>query len=371
MQNSKINHRILTMKYLKLLGLVLTVFLNANPLAAQDVNDDYFTVVYNDSTINLPTKTSKGKLISKYKQNGEKERAVMWVNGMCDTIVKDQDRINLSLPQNYNTIMIDSVKWYAHFECTDNQEYTYCISDQLSPIFVCQPQMFNCYFSRSYPHYLKGFDWKRLKEVYPFGSYFSCYIYTTNNGKPSVASLRTEDITYDVLPQTPVLTVEKVWTPIEGDDDYPVAQIHVDSGNFDEGLILVEQSRDQLPVYVDTLFTTISNDGFVVSLGTWNNGILCWVRNQYGQAVSEILRFDSSDIQNNILASDLLTLDARQLVVKPHDEARLWVFDATGRLESNICTDKKVCIPLKPGIHLIKWLDTKSNMINKYKIYIK
>ncbi len=321
------------MKYLKFLGIILTFLLNVNTMTAQDVG--------------------------------------IKVNGICDTIVKGHDTITLSLPENYNSEKIDSIKWFIHFNQTNNQEYTCFISDQITPTFINKPQMFNCYFSQAYPKQLKGFDWGSLKEVYPFDCYFSCNIYTASNLRNNITYLRTENIKFDVLPQTPVVTLERVWTPIEGDEDYPVAQIHVVAGDFEEGMILVEQSKDNLPPYADTLFTAIPFEGFVVSLGSWNNGILCWVRNEYGHAMSDILSCNSSNIHYNTFQSDILLLNGKGIIVNPLSKTKVCIFDNRGIVESEFCTDKRVSIPLKEGLHLIKLTDKKTNVTNNYKIYIK
>lgn len=49
--------------------------------------------------------------------------------------------------------------------------------------------------------------------------------------------------------------------------------VSIDAENFEQGVILVEQSEDHLPIYTDTIFTTIPQDGFTVYPGTWYNGI--------------------------------------------------------------------------------------------------
>lgn len=324
-------------KYFILLGIFLTSFFYVRTLNAQDIKN---------ITINI--------------------------NGLRDSKIKDHDMISLLLPESYNTEIIDSIKWYIHFKQTNNKEYTYFISDKLKPSFRNQPKIFKCYFSQSYPSYLAGFNWGALKEVYPFGSYFTCNIYTSNNGNTNIYQLRSEEITFDVLPSTPTLTLGKTWTPLEGDNDYPMAQIHVNANNFEEGIILVEQSKDQLPIYTDTTFTTIPEEGFTISPGTWYNGVFCWVRNQYGQAMSNILKLNTTNIQQNkTYPPNIISLNGKQIIINPTSLIKVSIYNNLGILETSVITDKRINMPINKGIHIIQVTDNKNNTLKKLRVYIK
>ncbi len=53
---------------------------------------------------------------------------------------------------------------------------------------------------------------KFKKEVCPNDCYFSCIFSTSNKGKNNISYIRSEPIDFEVLPSTPVLTLNKIWT---------------------------------------------------------------------------------------------------------------------------------------------------------------
>ena len=294
------------------------------------------------------------------------------INGKKCTQIKDGDLISLSLPGHYKTEDIESIKWYINFKQTNNQEYKYLLSEELYCSFINKPKIFQCYFSHPYNSVLRGFDWGNLeKEVCPNDCYFSCIFSTSNKEKNNISYIRSEPIDFEVLPSTPVLTLNKTWTPIEGQDDYPLANVSIDAENFEEGVILVEQSKDNLPIYTDTHFTTIPQDGFTIYPGTWYNGIFCWVRNQYGQAMSNILKLNTTDIANKNYLSDFLIVNGHQIIVNPPYMVTIKIYNACGILETEECTNNKINISLCRGLHLIKISDNKNNNFKNYKIFIQ
>lgn len=294
------------------------------------------------------------------------------INGKKCTQIKDGDLITLSLPGHYKTEDIESIKWYINFKQTNNQEYKYLLSEELYCSFINKPKIFQCYFSHPYNSVLRGFDWGNLKkEVCPNDCYFSCIFSTSNKGKNNISYIRSEPIDFEVLPSTPVLTLNKTWTPIEGQDDYPLANVSIDAENFEQGVILVEQSEDHLPIYTDTIFTTIPQDGFTVYPGTWYNGIFCWVRNQYGQAMSNILKLNTTDIANKNHLSDFLIVNGHQIIINPPYMVTIKIYNTCGILEKEECTNNKINISLCRGLHLIKISDNKNNNFKNYKILIK
>ena len=273
---------------------------------------------------------------------------------------------------HYKTEDIESIKWYINFKQTNNQEYKYLLSEELYCSFINKPKIFQCYFSHPYNSVLSGFDWGNLKkEVCPNDCYFSCIFSTSNKGKNNISYIRSEPIDFEVLPSTPVLTLNKTWTPIEGQDDYPLANVSIDAENFEQGVILVEQSEDHLPIYTDTIFTTIPQDGFTVYPGTWYNGIFCWVRNQYGQAMSNILKLNTTDIANKNHLSDFLIVNGHQIIINPPYMVTIKIYNICGILEKEECTNNKINISLCRGLHLIKISDNKNNNFKNYKILIK
>lgn len=167
------------------------------------------------------------------------------------------------------------------------------------------------------------------------------------------------------------MTLNKTWTPIEGQDDYPLANVSIDAENFEQGVILVEQSEDHLPICTDTIFTTIPQDGFTVYPGTWYNGIFCWVRNQYGQAMSNILKLNTTDIANKNYLSDFLIVNGHQIIINPPYMVTIKIYNTCGILEKEECTNNKINISLCRGLHLIKISDNKNNNFKNYKILIK
>lgn len=296
------------------------------------------------------------------------------VNGMQNVdCFRDGDEVCLSMPADIiNNLQIDSVKWKVCLKTSYGTDIYRHLSNDNTYSFKIKPHIFNCDFVRlteGHGDYLWGGSAPiGMTSTNPDYCCFQCDLYSQDRIKYRAF---TENFTFDVLPDCPVIHVLDTWT-MEGFDDFPMSSIRIEADNFDWGAFYVVQPHSGAYFYGDTIFTRDFNlDEYVIYVREWDNTIYCWIYNSYGCSKSNNVQYVLTDIKKASGNDSSILIKDQTIYLEYNTDTDIAIYSIDGNLVDNCLKTKRYTKRLNKGLYILNIQDCKTNKKKNQKIFIR